>query len=230
MQDLSSSMEDDDGINRFEEMLNKSRGNSSQNDSIKDISPNEIRRGIRSIESPSIFNNLPNKARPGRETALTMDRGSRSTVASSTLVSEGANRPLSLSMRSLSRERPKLIQPPEIMTVPHNNNLEQKETSSKFTAKPIEISIDPTSKPPDLATESNNSFQVVLPKSLPSWFMITYAYSFVLILILMIANVTPDGKLYIHFTAFWSLVLYLVLDEDQQGEDPIDTVFEGFVK
>jgi hypothetical protein len=28
------------------------------------------------------------------------------------------------------------------------------------------------------------------------------------------ANSTPDGKLYIHFTAFWSLVLYFMLEDD----------------
>merc|ERR1719513_274594 len=48
-------------------------------------------------------------------------------------------------------------------------------------------------------------------------------------MILLIANVTPDGKLYIHFTAFWSLILYFVL-EDDQASDLLDTVVEGFLK
>ena len=55
----------------------------------------------------------------------------------------------------------------------------------------------------------------LFPKNIPDWFMITYTYSVVLILILLIANVTPDGKLYIHFTAFWSLIIYFVLEDDQ---------------
>ena len=53
------------------------------------------------------------------------------------------------------------------------------------------------------------------PKNIPDWFLITYTYSVVLIFILLIANVTPDGKLYIHFTAFWSLILYFVLEDEQ---------------
>ena len=55
----------------------------------------------------------------------------------------------------------------------------------------------------------------LFPRNIPHWFVITYTYSVVLIMILLIANVTPDGKLYIHFTAFWSLVLYFFLEDDQ---------------
>jgi len=69
----------------------------------------------------------------------------------------------------------------------------------------------------------------LFPKNIPDWFMITYTYSVVLILILLVANVTPDGKLYIHFTAFWSLILYFVL-EDEQSTDLLDSVVEGFLK
>jgi len=70
----------------------------------------------------------------------------------------------------------------------------------------------------------------MFPKNIPHWFVITYTYSVVLIMILLIANVTPDGKLYIHFTAFWSLILYFVLEDDQQASDLLDTVVEGFLK
>merc|ERR1711973_402865 len=69
----------------------------------------------------------------------------------------------------------------------------------------------------------------LFPKNIPDWFLITYTYSVVLILILLVANVTPDGKLYIHFTAFWSLILYFVL-EDEQSTDLLDSVVEGFLK
>ena len=55
----------------------------------------------------------------------------------------------------------------------------------------------------------------MFPKNIPHWFVITYTYSVVLIVILLIANSTPDGKLYIHFTAFWSLILYFVLEDEQ---------------
>ena len=55
----------------------------------------------------------------------------------------------------------------------------------------------------------------LFPKNIPDWFLITYTYSVVLVAILLIANLTPDGKLYIHFTAFWSLILYFLLEDDQ---------------
>jgi len=67
----------------------------------------------------------------------------------------------------------------------------------------------------------------MFPKNIPHWFVITYTYSVVLIVILLIANSTPDGKLYIHFTAFWSLILYFVL-EDEQTTDLLDSVVEGY--
>jgi len=67
------------------------------------------------------------------------------------------------------------------------------------------------------------------PKNIPHWFVITYTYSVVLIMILLIANVSPDGKLFIHFTAFWSLILYFGL-EDDKATDLLDTVVEGFLK
>ena len=60
------------------------------------------------------------------------------------------------------------------------------------------------------------------PKNIPDWFLITYTYSVVLIFILLIANVTPDGKLYIHFTAFWSLILYFVLEDEQVHTKSLD--------
>ena len=55
----------------------------------------------------------------------------------------------------------------------------------------------------------------LFPKNIPTWVVLTYTYSVVLILILLVANSTPDGKLYIHFTALWSIILYFIIDEDQ---------------
>ena len=70
------------------------------------------------------------------------------------------------------------------------------------------------SKPPSKPSEPDPLVQM-FPKNIPHWFVITYTYSVVLIVILLIANSTPDGKLYIHFTAFWSLILYFVLEDEQ---------------
>jgi len=67
------------------------------------------------------------------------------------------------------------------------------------------------------------------PKNIPDWFVITYTYSVVMILILLLANTTPDGKLYIHFTALWSLVIYSILEEDQD-DDIVDGAIRGIFK
>ena len=97
----------------------------------------------------------------------------------------------------------------------------QQERSSKLVAldgngnatAPIlptvpQVAKEPYTGPPDPLVK-------FFPKNIPDWFLITYTYSVVLIFILLIANVTPDGKLYIHFTAFWSLILYFVLEDEQ---------------
>jgi hypothetical protein len=100
-----------------------------------------------------------------------------------------------------------------------------------FVPKPIEISIDPTSKVTSANTEaaSADALAAYLPKNLPQWFIITYVYSAVLIFILIMANITPDGKLYVYFVALWSLIAYAVLDDDQ-GFDPIETVVQEFLR
>ena len=49
--------------------------------------------------------------------------------------------------------------------------------------------------------------------------------------IILISNVTPDGQLYVYFVAFWSLLLYFYLDDDQnQGTDPVESVISSFVR
>jgi len=87
----------------------------------------------------------------------------------------------------------------------------------------------PVAPPKPKVPAKPDAFVELFPKNIPHWFVITYTYSVVLILILLIANSTPDGKLYIHFTAFWSLVLYFQL-EDDQANDLLDSVVEGFLK
>merc|ERR1712032_1642203 len=97
----------------------------------------------------------------------------------------------------------------------------KKQEFIKPTTAP-QVAKDPYTGPPDPLVK-------FFPKNIPDWFLITYTYSVVLILILLIANVTPDGKLYIHFTAFWSLILYFVL-EDEQSTDLLDSMVEGFIR
>lgn len=88
----------------------------------------------------------------------------------------------------------------------------------------------PTAPRKSVAKTPSNPDPIVelFPKNIPHWFVITYTYSVVLIMILLIANSTPDGKLYVHFTALWSLVIYFLL-EDEQENDILDHVVEEYL-
>lgn len=145
----------------------------------------------------------------------------------------------------------KIIQPkpptPESVKMPHTPEVSK---SPAPIIPKVTVKAPASRSPPKLALDGNQNATVpslpvvpplprkpveldplvkMFPKNIPHWFVITYTYSVVLIMILLIANVTPDGKLYIHFTAFWSLILYFVL-EDDQASDLLDTVVEGFLK
>ncbi len=100
--------------------------------------------------------------------------------------------------------------------------------------------MEPTPLPDPLAEGSGGAFKIRLPErycnstkvlflltslpilssSFPSWFLITYTYSLVIVLILLTANMVPDGKLYIHLTAFWSVLIYAMLDDADGGGGP----------
>jgi len=109
-----------------------------------------------------------------------------------------------------------------------------------FQSKPIEVSINPTLPSPlsshgeglvldpatgDIVIPNVTS---VVPSKIPDWLIILTVYSLVIVGILLISNVTPNGKLYIHFTAFWSMIIYFLLD-DNIGNDVLDSVVEGMV-
>ena len=195
----------------------------------------------RSIESPPLFNNLPTAVRHGRESPLMVGFSSRKAPTSTPTptptqgwAANDARAPVGLSAPPRPTEGQVPKHPPP--------------SSSVFKPKPIEISIDPTERPPVLpdplanpgdsvgaaaaaAAAGEPAFRLRMPANFPYWFVITYTYSIVMILILLLANMIPDGKLYINFTAFWSIVIYVLLDEDEQaGADPIETVVEGLVK
>ena len=67
---------------------------------------------------------------------------------------------------------------------------------------------------------------------IPDWLIITLTYSAVFIAILLLSNITPNGKLYIHFTAFFSMILYFITDDvDQsQNQNVMDSLMDDFVK
>ena len=129
-----------------------------------------------------------------------------------------------------------------------------KKPQSPFVPKQIEVSIDGGSAAIQNALNNNTkdarsnrglfmqqqdaetSMIRRYPRNLPHWIILTGTYSAVFIGILLISRSlpTPDsGKLYIHFTAFWSLLLYFLTDQevsDYYATDPLDNVVESFIK
>ena len=104
----------------------------------------------------------------------------------------------------------------------------QAEQPKPFVPKEIEVSIEPVTQN-GRPTVRNSSWSKWA--ALPDWLMLTTAYSAVLVSILLIGNVTPDGKLFIYFTAFWSLLLYFFTEDtaDFYSKDPMDSMAEGFL-
>jgi hypothetical protein len=100
-------------------------------------------------------------------------------------------------------------------------------TPKDFVSRPIEVSINPI-HPSPLAKQSvpeptvDSRGEILPPKmssfvptKVPDWLIIMTVYSMVIVSILLISNVTPNGKLYIHFTAFWSMIIYFLLVQNQ---------------
>ncbi len=192
-------------------------------------------RGARSIESPPVFNNLPTAVRHGRESPLMVGFSTRKAVTPTP--SSGSRGAIAAEkVEDSSSSWLNASSPSQHTTTTTTTSDIHRATSSSFKPKPIEISIDPTERPaplPDpmaLTATTEPAFKLRMPANFPYWFVITYTYSIVMILILLLANMIPDGRLYINFTAFWSIIIYILLDDDQAGTDPIESVVEGIVK
>ena len=99
-----------------------------------------------------------------------------------------------------------------------------------FEAKQIEPSIDPLR--PETLAEMHAKNPPRKSSVIPDWLIITLTYSAVFIAILLLSNITPNGKLYIHFTAFFSMILYFITDDvDQsQNQNVMDSLMDNFVK
>ncbi len=135
------------------------------------------------------------------------------------------------SMTSLQKPEPKNMR--GSMTSLNKRELKsssRQDLAKKFEPVPIQPSIDPI-RPENLAELNKNKKKST---SYPDWCLITLTYSLVFISILLVSNITPNGKLYIHFTAFWSMILYFVTDDvdnkSHRSTDVLDTVMESFVK
>jgi len=100
---------------------------------------------------------------------------------------------------------------------------------ANFEAKQIEPSIDPLR--PETLAEMHAKNPPKKQSIIPDWLIITLTYSFVFVTILLLSNITPNGKLYIHFTAFFSMILYFITDDvDQSNKDVVGSIMDNFVK
>ena len=121
-----------------------------------------------------------------------------------------------------------------------------------FTPKTIEVSVDSGTAALQNALNNNikggsPSLQRLpepektyvgnrYPANLQHWVILTGTYSAVFMCILLISLSLPSaeaGKLYIQFTAFWSLLLYFLTDldvDDYYASDPFDNVVKSVIK
>ena len=95
-----------------------------------------------------------------------------------------------------------------------------------FEAKQIQPSIDPLR--PETLAEMHAKNPPKKSSVIPDWLIITLTYSAVFIAILLLSNITPNGKLYIHFTTFFSMILYFITDDVDQSQN--QNVMDNFVK
>ena len=131
-----------------------------------------------------------------------------------------SSQPSTMIKRPLTQSQQKLQQ----QQLQQSSQQQQQTDRKAFVPKTIEPSIDP------LRPENRPNY-VNVQSSYPDWLMMTSAYAMVFVTILLLSNITPNGKLFIHFTAFWSMVLYFSIDKtDDQTTDVLDTVMENFVK
>ena len=128
-----------------------------------------------------------------------------------------------------------------------------KKTTAPFVPKQIEVTVDggrlsamgnvlnnnTIGSKKGIMTKLKDADDTIIrgyPKNPSHWIILTGTYSAVFISILLISRSLPSpdvGKLYIHFTAFWSLLLYFLTEmdvNDYYATDPLDDVVETFIK
>lgn len=248
------------GSDRYEEMITQaSRGRRGSSTSISSLGRGIIGNGFKSNSSlddqldgcgeggtivegssfcnlswrssqPSVYNSSSNMADLGAAASTNLSgefAGSHHSSSNPALRAAGVVRPRSVV--------------PNLPTIASRRN---NTTEAPFQPKLIQVSTDPT-KVPSRDQLDNETLGVgtllsyppessLYPTSAPHWLIITLTYSAMFMSILLISNFTPDGKLYIHFTAFWSLLLYYFMEEDLESRDfyaadPLEEMMEGFV-
>ena len=210
------------GADRYEEII-EARGRCSRGSSV-------ISGGPRSVQG-----SMTNLFQPGTTMAMREESLQRTTASRPSLNKSQPGSMNKLNSGSFSGLNIRPAPAPQPAKVPSPQPLLVKKPGpaltqkSGFIATQIQPSIDPIR--PETTEAFRKQHQLVQTSSYPDWLLITLAYSAVFVTILLLSNIIPNGRLYIHFTAFWSLILYFIVDDvDHKSTDVLETVMENFVK
>ena len=206
------------GADRYEEIINTRRGSASRGPSVD-------RQTSGSAAAAATFGAA--KALPS-EVPHSRPTGSRSYEPDHLPHSGGAEASSSVELPSPAAGRRPLVATPkgERRVAAASTGARpwfaprQPPAAEPFVPKQIEVRVEPEPK-----LDHGSWWRIF-----PDWLLLSTTYSFVLVAVLLIGNSTPDGRLYIYFTAFWSLVLYFFSDDpvaNFQSNDLIDSVAES---
>ena len=218
------------GADRYEEII-EARGRCSRGSSVISGGPRSVQGSMTNLFQPgttmamreeSKHRSSLNHSRPGSMNKLNGSGLSNSGGLILPDLSKTPSRPTS--GLSVNAPTAKVTSPQPVLV---KRPGQQK---SEFKATQIQPSIDPIR--PETTEAFRKHHAALVKTSYPDWLLITLAYSAVFVSILLLSNIIPNGRLYIHFTAFWSLILYFKIDDldNNQSTDVLETVMENFVK
>ena len=206
------------GADRYEEII-EARGRCSRGSSV-------ISGGPRSVQGSMTNLFQPGTTMAMREESFQTSRPSLNKSQPGSMNKLNSGSFSGLNIRPAPQPQAKVPSPQPLLVKKPGPTPTQK---SGFIATQIQPSIDPIR--PETTEAFRKQHQLVQTSSYPDWLLITLAYSAVFVTILLLSNIIPNGRLYIHFTAFWSLILYFIVDDvDHKSTDVLETVMENFVK
>ena len=220
------------GADRYEEII-EARGRCSRGSSVISGGPRSVQGSMTNLFQPGTTMAMREESK--QRSSLNHSRpGSMNKLNGSGLSNSGG---LILPDLSKTPSRPtsglSVNAPSATVKVPSPQPVLVKrpgQQKSEFKATQIQPSIDPIR--PETTEAFRKHHAALVKTSYPDWLLITLAYSAVFVSILLLSNIIPNGRLYIHFTAFWSLILYFKIDDldNNQSTDVLETVMENFVK
>ena len=205
------------GADRYEEII-EARGRCSRGSSVISGGPRSVQGSMTNLFQPGTTMAMREESFTSRPSLNKSQPGSMNKLNSGSFSG--------LNIRPAPQPQAKVPSPQPLLVKKPGPAPTQK---SGFIATQIQPSIDPIR--PETTEAFRKQHQLVQTSSYPDWLLITLAYSAVFVTILLLSNIIPNGRLYIHFTAFWSLILYFIVDDvDHKSTDVLETVMENFVK